>query len=167
MALDERAVAEIKILHQACELTLAEIGARCGISATAVSHLARKEGWTPRSQLLGHAARSFRPATLQMRARLVRRFYDVMNKKLDQMEKAMAADKLSAEEFEREGKTTAAMFGSVAKAVAESDGEKRQKPKASEPAPVSASDEAERLHREIIERFERIQKRRNAEAGSG
>jgi hypothetical protein len=171
MALDEAALAEVKRLHQENELTLVEIGVRNGVSASTISRWARVHEWPSRTELLGWAPRSFSPVTALTRARLVRRFYDAMSKRLEQMVEDMAEGRLSAEEFENGGKAVAAMFGSVAKAAADLDGEKKHKAKAVAPAPVSAgpsvSDDVERLHREIVERFERIQRRRNAEAGSG
>jgi hypothetical protein len=164
-ALDEAALAEIKRLHQANELTLDEIGARFGIAATMVSKLARVHGWPSRTQLLGRRARSFRRVTARKRARLVRRLYDTISMMLEQMEADMKSGKLQAQDFERIGKSMAAMIGSLGKAAAtEPDGDEKQKADSAEPA--AAADEAERLHREIIARFERVQQRRNAEAGS-
>ena len=49
----------------------------------------------------------------------------------------------------------------VAATGAHADKERKPKPAAATPTTLG---EAERLHREIIERFERIQRRRNAEA---
>jgi hypothetical protein len=165
MVLDEATLAEIKRLHQANELTLDEIGARHGIAATKVSKLARVNGWPSRSQLLGRAPRSFRRASARTQARLVRRLYDTISVMLLQMEADMRSGTLKAPDFERIGKSVAAMVGSLSKATAtEPDGDEKQKPNAA--APAAAPDEAERLHREIIARFERIQSRRNAEAGS-
>ncbi len=165
MALSQAAVAEIKCLHQACELTLAEIGARYGIAATTVSKLARIHGWPSRSQLMGRASPSFRPMTARSQARLVRRFYDTIGSMLARTEKNMAEGNLSGEDFERIGKSVAAMIAGLSKVMATvANGDEKQRPEGAEPA--AAADEAERLHREIIERFERIQTRRNAEAGS-
>ena len=163
MALDEATLAQIKDLHQANELTLAEIGARFGISASKVSRLARVHGWPSRSEMLGRSPRTFRSVTGLARARLVRRFYDTMGLMLLQMEADMRSGKLTGPDYERTGKSLAAIVGSLGKATAtEPDGDETKKPKCAEPA----ADDAERLHREIIERFERIQKRRHDEAGS-
>jgi len=168
MALDKAALTEIKRLHQANELTLDEIGARYGMAATSVSKLARVHGWRSRSEMLGRASRSFRPATARTQAKLVRRLYDTISMMLEQMEADMRSGKLTAQDFERAGKSVAAMIGGLSKATAtEPDGDEKQKPKSAETAAPPAADEAERLHREIIARFERVQKRRNAEAGSG
>jgi len=164
MALDKAALAEIKRLHQANELTLAEIGARFGLAATTVSKLARVHGWPSRSQLQGRAPPSFRPATGRTQAKLVRRLFDTISAMLEQMEAGMKSGKLTAQDFERAGKSVAAMIGGLSKATAtEPDGDEKQTPNTE---PAAAADEAERLHREIIERFERIQRRRDAEAGS-
>jgi hypothetical protein len=164
MALDEAALAEIKRLHQACELTLDEIGERFGIAGATVSKLARVHGWTPRCELLGRKSPSFRPVGARKRARLLRRLYDTMSMMLEQMEADMKSGNLKAQDLERVGRSMAAMIASVSKATAtEPDGDKKQTTSTAKPAPVS---EVERIHREIIERFERIQRRRNAEAGS-
>lgn len=165
MELDEAALGEIKRLHQANELTLDEIGARYGMAATAVSKLARVHGWPSRTQLLGRRARSFRRVTARKRARLVRRLYDTISMMLERMEAEMKSGKLQAQDFERIGKSMAAMIGSLGKAAAtEPQGDEKQTCNTAELVP--ASDEAERLHREIIERFERIRERRKTEAGS-
>jgi len=169
MALDKAALAEIKRLYHGNELTLAQIGDRYGITATAVSRIARSRGWLMRSELRGYAPRHSVPTTPKACALLVHRLCDVIVKKLDQMEADMAAGKLSSEDYERDTKSVAQMIASVGKAVMTgTDADKERKPKSAEPdVPAAAADEAERLHREIIERFERIQRRRDAEAGSG
>jgi hypothetical protein len=165
MVLDEAALAEIKRLHQANVLTLAEIGARYGIAATAVSKLARRQGWPSRSELTGRSPRMVQPVASQSRARLVCRLYNTITMMLELMEAEMKSGTLKAPDFERIGKSVAAMLGGLSKATAtEPDGDEKQKPTSA--APAAAADEAERLHREIVERFARIQQRRNAEAGS-
>jgi len=164
MALSEAAL-EIKCLHQANELTLAEIGALFAISASTVAKLARANGWPSRSELIGRAPRSFRLVTAQAKARLIRRLYDTISMMLEQMEADMRSGKLKAQDVERAGKSMAAMIGSLTKATAtEPDGDAKQKPETTEPA--AAADEVARLQREIIERFASIQRRRDAEAGS-
>ena len=164
MVFTEADLAEIKRLHQANELTLDEIGERFGIAATTVSKLARLHGWRSRSELLGRSPRSFRPVTARRQARLVRRFYDTISMMLEQMEADMRSGTLKAQDFERVGKSMAAMIGGLGKATAtEPDGDETQKPISAEP---DAAADVERIQREIIERFERIQNRRSAEAGS-
>jgi hypothetical protein len=168
MVLSEAALAEIKCLHQANELTLAEIGVRFGLSASTVSNLARRHGWPSRTEVIGRARPSFRGVTARAKAKLVRRFYDTISMMLEQMETDMRSGKLKAQDVERAGKAMAAMaamIGSLGKAAAtEPDGDKKQKPESTEAA--AAADEVERLQREIIARFESIQRRRDAEAGS-
>jgi hypothetical protein len=164
MALDEATLAEIKHLYLADVLSLAEIGSRYGRTASGVSRLARTHGWVMRSQLRGYAPRNSVPPTPKARELLVARICDVIGTKLKQMEAQMQSGELSTEDFERDANSVASMVGSVDKATG-SDGEEKRKPKSAAPT-NSAPDDAERLHREIIERFERIQKRRHAEAGS-
>ncbi len=166
MEFDAATLAEIKCLHQANEQTLADIGERFGIAATTVSKLARTHGWTSRSELIGRAPRSYHPVTAQAQARLVRRLYDTISMMLEQMEADMRSGKLNTPDFERTAKSVAALIGSVSKAkTTVTDGDEKKKPQAA--APTVAADEVERLHREMIERFERIRSRRDTEAGSG
>jgi len=165
MALDKAALAEIKRLYQGNELTVAEIGARYGISPSGVSRLARRNGWLMRSELRGYSPRRREPSTPRALALVVHQFCEAITAKLKQMEEQMQSGQLSSEEFERDAKSLVQMVGSVLKAkTTVPDGDETRQPQCAEPAPVS---DVERLHREIIERFERIQRRRNAEAGSG
>jgi hypothetical protein len=166
MALDKAALAEIKRLYQGDEVTVAEIGAQHGISASAVSRIARRYGWLMRTVRRGYALRHSVPSTPKALELVVHQLCEAIITKLKQMEAQMQGGSLSSEDFERDAKSVGQMVGSVFKAkTTVPDGNETQKPNAAEPA--AASDDAERLHREIIERFERIQERRDAEAGSG
>jgi hypothetical protein len=167
MVLDQEALAEMKRLHQGNELTLAEIGARFGRSATSVTKLAHKYGWTPRSELLGYAPRLKLPTTPRALELVVVRMCGTIVMKLDQMEKGMQSGTLTSEDCERDAKSLATLVGNTLKALAtgpdaQKHANKEQQPATFEPAPVS--DEAERLHREIVERFERIQRSRELAA---
>ena len=162
MALSNEDEAEIKCLYLANELTLEEIGARYSMSAPAICKLANRRGWPKRSELSG-APRRQRVVILNAMDQVMMRMCGAMSAKLDQMEKAMQAGELGSEDFERDSKAIAAMAAVTQKALATGpDGKKEPKPKSAEPAPIS--DEAERLHREIVERFERIQRSRELEA---
>jgi len=164
--LDEATLAEIKDLYQGSELTLAAIGARYGRSPSGISRLARAHGWLMRSVARGWAPRRTLLSGAKARAYLAHRLCQTVGMKLDQMEKDMACGKLSSEDFERDTKSVASMMGGMDKATA-TDADKDPKPKSERAAAESApASDVERLQREIIERFERIQRRRNAEAGS-
>jgi hypothetical protein len=170
MALDKEAVAEMKRLYHGNELTLVQIGARFGISATAVSRRARREGWLMRSELKGASPRVREPSTPRVLELVVHQFCEAINAKLKQMEAQMQAGKLSSEEFERDARSLGQMVGSALKVTTTvPDGDETQRAHSAGPAAdaTAACDDVERLHREIVERFERIQRRRNAEAGSG
>ena len=82
------------------------------------------------------------------------------------MDKAMTEGELSSADFERDAKAVGSMLGGLEKAAMVPDAEKDRQPKPTIPTADATGGEAERLHREIIERFERIQRRRDAEAGS-
>jgi hypothetical protein len=163
MTIDKQAVAEIKLLYHANELTLAEIGARYGRSASTISRMARRYGWVMRTALMGHAPRFSAPAAAKACELLVRRLCEVINMKLQQMEAQLRNGDLSTEDFERDAKSVASMVGSVSKVIAAgADGEKEKTPDPVEPPPA----EVERIHREIVERLEGIQRRREAEQRS-
>lgn len=167
MALDKSALAEIKRLYQGDEVTLAEIGAQHGISASAVSRIARRYGWLMRTVRRGYAPRHSVPSTPKAMDLVVHQLCDAIITKLKQMEAQMQSGSLNSEDFERDAKSVGQMVGSVFKAkTTVPDGDEKQTSKSAAPTDDPAPDEAERLHREIVERFERIQQRRNAETGS-
>jgi len=111
------------------------------------------------------------------RATLARKLCDAITRKLEQMEKGMRSGELGSADFERDAKAVAAMIGGMEKVAATvADADEARQPKSASagtrdeagcsPGAGPGCGEAERLHREIIERFERIQRRRNAERGS-
>jgi uncharacterized protein YjcR len=73
MALDDAAVAEIQRLYADNKLTVAQIGEQFGVSASAVSKLARKRGWPTRCELMGRSPRRGQPSTPKARAVLAQR----------------------------------------------------------------------------------------------
>ena len=83
----------------------------------------------------------------------------------------MTSGELSSADYEGDAKAVGSMIGGMHKVVATvKDADEERRPKsassAASAAPATSSGEAERLHREIIERFERIQRRWEAERGS-
>jgi hypothetical protein len=175
MALDDAALAEIERLYRDGELTLVEIGRRFDRSAAGISKLARSRGWPMRSEVMGRAPRVSGLSTPKARAKLADRLCNAITKKLEQMEKGMKSGELGSADFERDAKAVAAMIGGMEKVAATVvDADEARQPKSASAGtrdevgcgPGAGSGEAERLRREIIERFERIQRRRNAEAGS-
>jgi hypothetical protein len=164
MALDDAAVAEIGRLYREDKLTLAAIGRPYGLSPAAISQLARRQGWPMR-----RAARDTVALDRAARARLAAKLCKSITKKLQQMEKGMKSGELGSADFERDAKAVASMIGGmekVAATVPDADEERQPKSASAGASEAPGASEAERLHREIIERFERIQRRRNAEAGS-
>jgi hypothetical protein len=162
--LDKAAEEEIKVLYLDSDETLAQIGARYGVTAPAISQLARRRGWPmrydrndvrlPGADVLQH-----------VRAHVAQRMGAALVVKLRKMEAAMRSGKLSSQDFERDAKSVAAMMIGFDKTTAghEDNNKTAKSAGAGEPEPL---DEAERLHREILERFDRIQRRRDAEGGS-
>ena len=153
--LDEAVIAQIKPLYEESDLTLVRIGVQFGCSATSISQLAKRRCWKLR------APRKLSPP--KARTALALRLCDVINSKLDQMEKDMQSGELSSADLERDAKSMASMIGGMDKALSAQNEDKKRKPRT---AAAAAVNEVERIHREIIERFERIQRRRNAQAGS-
>jgi hypothetical protein len=161
MALDPAVLAEIKRLHGDRTITLAEIGRRHNRSAAWVSQLARKHGWPMRRGEQREAQRS------EARARLAAKLCKAITRKLEQMEKGMKSGELNSADLERDAKSVVSMVGSMEKVLTTvPHAEERQpNPASAEAGGAPSAGEAERLHREIMERFERIQRRRDAEAG--
>ena len=170
MALDDASLAEVGRLYREGRLKLAEIGRPYGLAPSAISHLARVHGWPMRGKLKARAPQVTALSTPKTRA-LARRLCDAITKKLEHMEKGMTSGELSSADYERDAKAVGSMVGGLQKVAATvKDADEERQPKsassATSAAPATGSGEAERLHREIIERFERIQRRRDAERGS-
>ncbi len=164
MALDDAAVAEIKRLYCEGKVTLADIGRPHGLSPAAISQLARRQGWPMRRAAWGTVLQD-RAA----RARLAAKLCKAITRKLGQMEKGMKSGELGSADFERDAKAVSSMIGGlekVAATVEDADEERRPQSASAGASEAPSASEAERLHREIIERFERIQRRRSSEAGS-
>lgn len=161
--LDEATLALLKIDVEESDLTVVEIGVKYDRSPSYISRLSRERGWLTRSERLGRRPRSVPVASVQAREAIAQRISRVINTKLDQMEKGMESGELSAEDAERGGKMVTSMLGGLEKVVTRAEGQDEEKKRAFD---TGAADEVERLQREIIERFERIQRRREAERGS-
>ena len=73
---------------------------------------------------------------------------------------------LTSPDLERDSKTIGLMVIGVEKIVPRSEEEKVSKRDAVEAAPLAEDDDVARLQLEIIERIERIQRRREAARGS-
>jgi hypothetical protein len=165
MALDDATLAEIERLYREGKLTLIEIGRRFNRSATGISKLARSHGWPTRWEVMGRAPRLSGLSTPKARAKLADRLCNAITKKLEQMEKGMKSGELGSADFERDTKAVASMIGGMEKVAATvTDADEERQPKSASAS--AGAGEAERLHREIIERFGRIQRRRSASAGS-
>lgn len=164
MALDEAAMAELERLYCEGELTLVELGARFGRSPSGISRLARSRGWPMRWDSMGRAPRKSTSSAPAVRAALAARLSGVIAKKLEQMETAMERGELKSEDLERDAKAVASMIGGMEKVAATvPDADKKRTTKTED---ADGEDNVERLQREIIARFEQIQRRRNAEGGS-
>ena len=166
MALDAATIALIRIDYEESDLTVVAIGLKYGRSPSYICRLAREGGWLMRSERLGRRPRSGPSISLHEREAIARRLSRVINKKLDQMENDMESGKLSPEEAERGAKTVASMIGGYDKVLVRAEDPDEERKRACPAADPGTVDEVERLQREIIERFERIQRRREAEGRS-
>ena len=90
--------------------------------------------------------------------------HNIIIRKLDLMEKGLEDGTLSVEEAERHSKSISSMVGGYGKVKEAPRAEK--KGKRGKADAIADDDAVERLQREIIERFERIQRRREAARGS-
>ena len=164
-AFSDATIALIKIDYEESSLTVVAIGEKYGISAPYVSRIARERGWILRTQRLGRRPRTKSPMSNAGRALISHRLCGVINRKLDQMENDMESGALSSADLERDAKTIASMIGGMQKVGPVQTEDKVSKFDAVRPAAVADTDEVERLQREIVERFEQIERRRAAEAG--
>jgi hypothetical protein len=155
--------AEAKRLWQESTLTLEEIGKVVGRHASTVARWGSTFEWGPRPGAEGQPPRqanfSWRRADQQM----AKRIHRIIIRKLDLMEEGLEAGTLSAEDAEQESKSIASMIGGYGKVREAPNGKKERK---RGKAVAGVVDDVARLHLEIIERLERIERRRNAARGS-
>jgi len=172
MALSEETIALIRHDYEETTLTLVRMGEKFGLAPSYISRLARTGGWRMRSERMGRKPRGKAPLSTEGRALIAHRLRGVLNKKLDQMEKDMESGKLDAADLERDAKSVTHMITGLDKVTTSADGGAKQRSRGEKSAGTGANSDAadlaevERLQREIIERFERIQRRRDAEGGS-
>lgn len=164
-AFDQATLNLIRIDYEESDLTVAAIGTKYGVTAGYISRLAREHGWLMRHERMGRRPRTDAPLTNAARTLIAHRLCGVINKKLDQMEKDMENGELSSADLERDAKTITSMVAGVQKVTTIPDEDKVSKLDGVQSSPADAADEVARLQREIIERFERIEKRRHAERG--
>jgi hypothetical protein len=163
--IDATTLAEVKRLYDGDELTLVQIGKRVGRSPSLISQLAKRHGWARRWDRLGRKPYR-RPSGLEReRKTMLRRYYRTVSRFLQQMETAIGKGEYSLDDFERGAKSVRAIqggMGNVEKVAAAGTHADQ------EPIPAAPDDdsEAERIRREIMERFERIQQRRAAEGAA-
>ena len=168
-AFDAATIALIKIDYEESSLTVAAIGEKYGVSASYISRLARERGWLLRTQRLGRRSRTEMFLSSAARALIAHRICGVINGKLDQMEADLQNGVLSSADLERDAKSIGSMIGGLEKVTHDADADEQHNTRKADAAKAERADGAndvERLQREIIERFERIQRRREAEAGS-
>jgi hypothetical protein len=171
---DEPTLVAIEVEHNAGELTLNAIGKKHGCSGAYICKLAKEYGWPRRrpasaetcetTESADGAARTA-PAKKKrppdMRVMIKRRMCKVINRKLKEMEQGMQSGNMEPAEIERNTRVVTSMIGGLQKV----GGPEEDKERNAKAADAGTADEVERLQREIIERFERIQRRREAEGG--
>jgi hypothetical protein len=158
---DAATKAAIKHEYEESNLTLEAIGEKHGRSGAWVCKLAKLRGWKrrrPPDEAVPPRRRTRRNPRTVMRRRMCK----VINGKLKEMEQGMKTGDMSAADVERNTKVVTSMLGGLYKLGAPEE----DKVGDAQSTNAGAKDDVERLQREIIERFERIQRRRQAERGS-
>ena len=166
MALEESTLALMKVDYEESSLTVDQIGAKYHCSPSYVSRCAREKGWILRTQRLGRAPRLASTLSQQARLLIAHRMCGIINKKLDQMEKDMDSGVMSSADLELASKTIGTMVVGMERMAPWPVADKVSNPDAAQAAVPSEGDAVERLHLEIVERLERIERRRNAARGS-
>ena len=161
--MDAATEAAIKLDYEESDLTLDSVGKKYGRSGAWVCKLARLRGWKRRRESVPSdlPPRPRRPRNV--RSVIDRRMCNIINRKLKQMETGMKTGELSSADLDRDAKWVGSMLGGMGKVKAPAERDEVSNPNI---AKAGAVDEVERLQREIIERFERIQRRREAARGS-
>jgi hypothetical protein len=163
--LDAATKALIKVDYEESALTLAQMERKYGYSASFICKLAREGGWLMRSERMGWRSRTGSLASHRAREGIALRLARFINSKLDHLEIGMQNGTLSPDDVERGAKSVATVIGGLDKVIARPellDEDKRTMAQHHN----ADDDEVERLQLEIIERFERIQRRRDAARGS-
>ncbi len=160
MALDPKA--EAKRLWQGSTLTQVQIGKATGRSASTIGRWGNGENWGPRPGAVGKAPREPNFSRKRANRSIAKRMHNIIIRKLDQMEKGLEDGTLSVEDEERLSKSVSTMVGGFGKVTEPPHGEKKRK-RGKVDAIIG---DVARLQLEIIERFERIQRRRDAARGS-
>jgi hypothetical protein len=158
------AKAEARVLFETTNQTQAEIAKAVGRSVSTISRWAALENW----QRPGEKNKPPRePNFSRKRADLAiaKRMHKIIMRNLDEMEQGMENGTLAPADAERKSKATAVMIGGYGKVTETPNAEKKRK-RGKSAAELGAVDDIERLQREIIERFERIERRRDAARGS-
>ena len=158
------AKAEARVLFETTNQTQAEIAKAVGRSVSTISRWAARENW----QRPGEKNKPPREPNFSRRRAGVaigKRIHSFIIRKLDEMEKGMEDGTLTPEAAESGSKMISSMIGGFDKAVPNpNEGSKRRR--GADDGKPAAVDEVARLQREIIERFERIERRREAARGS-
>ena len=158
------AKAEARVLFETTNQTQAEIAKAVGRSVSTISRWAALENW----QRSGEKNKPPREANFSRKRAdlaIAKRMHKIIMRNLDEMEQGMENGTLAPADAERKSKTTAAMIGSYGKVRETPNAEKKRKRGADDGKPAVVDDVA-RLQREIVERFERIERRMEAARGS-
>lgn len=163
MALDETAWAAIEKAYVETEELLADLGKRFGISASQISHRALVYGWPSRWARMGRKPRRKTMSTRKARDQLIHRLYRAIDLKLERLETRMeSGEELTPAETERNLRALATMIGGFEKVAEVAFDAEKERKGATKRKKTSAPD-AERMRREIAERLERLQHKRDAD----
>jgi hypothetical protein len=157
------AKAEARVLFETTNQTQVEIGKAVGRSAATISRWAAFENWQ-RPGADGKPPREANFSRKRADLAIAKRMHKIIMRNLDEMEQGMENGTLAPADAERKSKAMAVMIGGYGK-VKEAPNAAR-KPKRGKSAGLGTIADVERLQREIVERFESIERRREAARGS-
>lgn len=161
----EATYAVMQVQYEAGELTLEAIGDLHDCSASYVCKEARERNWIRRRPAPAGGSPTTPPRPPRRRnphATMLKRMRKVINGKLKQMEDDLKTGAANSADLERDAKVVTSMIGGMQKVPRPEEDKVRD----AQAGNAGGTDEVERLQREIIERFERIQLRRLSQAGS-
>jgi hypothetical protein len=147
---------EIERLVRARKLTYEQIAASTGVSRDAIVERSRKHGWR-RS-----GARAPARQSLAARRRLLRRFYNAITTKLEQMEHRMEHDTLrgkgasTSADHERDARTIGGLITQLGKLSEYESDLENPAGRGDTAAAVAFAEETERYRRELVERLARL-----------
>jgi hypothetical protein len=157
------AKARAHVLVTTTNQTQAEIAKAVGRSVTTICRWIARESWL-RPGTEDKPPREPNFSRKRADLAIAKRMHKVIMRNLDEMEQGIESGKLTPADAERKSKALASMIGGYGRVKEAPDAAKASK--RGKTVKAGSIDDRERLQREIIERFARIERRREAARGS-